>query len=237
MPACAPLLTDSWVASLLCHSLEAHKQAATQQELLCQLSTQVTGAASGRGVHVPVLSDSLLRAGGSGSAEMSRLGTGGRSADVRPWVQAECILRLAGAGSGHGAPEPLERTALLLDIAAAARRSGNTGLALRLLDRVAGKEAAGASGTGSEPAEQNRRQEFLLRSQTERFLLQAEAPSLAAAGEADALSEQAAMLWHILAAEGTDQGRSKGRLPRRLRILFALCAWYHVSACGNYGCR
>ncbi|BDA50909.1 probable serine/threonine-protein kinase SMG1 at C-terminar half [Coccomyxa sp. Obi] len=224
MPTCAPLLTDSWVASLLCRSLEAHMQGASQQELLCQLSTQVTGAAAGRGLHVPALSNGLLGAVGSGSAEISRLGTGGRSVEVRPWVQAEQILRIAGADGGRGASEAPELTALLLDIAAAARRSGNAGFAARLLDRVVSRQTAGNSGVDAEPAEQSNRSEFLLRSQMERFLLQAEAHSPGSAGQAKALSEQAAMLWHILAAEGTDQGAIKGR-SLRAEAYLRLASW------------
>ncbi|CAL8462813.1 g2346 [Coccomyxa elongata] len=207
MPACAPLLTDSWVASLLRRSLEARMQGVNQQELLCQLSTKVIGGAAGGGLR-PVLSDSLLMAVGSGSAEISRLGTGGRSADVRSWVRAECIFRIAGGGGGHGASDAPELTALLLDIAAAARRSGNSGLAARLLDRVAGKDVASTLGGDAEPAGQGYCQELLLRSQMERFFVQAEAALPTAAGQAEVLSKQAATLWRILAAEGTDKGHS-----------------------------
>ncbi len=208
MPACAPLLTDSWVASLLRRSLEARMQGVNQQELLCQLGIKVLGAAAGGGLRVPVLSDSLLMAVGSGSAEISRLGRGGKIADVRSWVRAECILRIA--GGGRGVSDAPELTALLLDISAASRRSGNLCLAARLLDRVAGKDVASTHGGDAEPAEQGYRQELLLRSHMERFLVQAEAALPTAAGQAEALSEQAATLWRILAAAGTD----KGKLPK-----------------------
>ncbi len=209
MAATAPLLADSWLAALLCQSVEACLQGGSRQGLLRQLSSQLAQAAAGPSRHLTGLGTTKM--GGIDSAENSRLGTGGRAADVRPWLQAERILRVAAAGGGGGeASEQLHSSCLLLDLAAAARRSGNEAVAARLLDRVAAQQISNQSGSESSgvlarATEEGMHQEMMLRVQMERLLL------LGTDAADEAHTVQAAALSQSLTAMGTERNIAGGR--------------------------
>ena len=229
MSACASLLTDSWVASLLCRSLEACLQGASSQQLLRQLSKQVAAAAAGPTPPSQIAPDDLQ---GLDNAVMSRLGAGGRAADVRPWLQAERILRIAAGGGSTGAAERLQGSGLLLDAASAARCSGNQALAAGLLDRVAAQlredqspgviEGAGAS------AQQDADQDVQLRLQMERLLLLG---SGSMSGGASGQAVQAAALWQILAAVGTEKDGDAGKHFSLHVIDWMQSALVHIAQC------
>ena len=117
-------------------------------------------------------------------AQGVRLGTGAREADVGPWVQAEMLMRIGRAPVGE---------TVLLDIAAGARRTGNWGLAERLLRQV-----SAAAPVDRQLAEVAGGRETMLRQHMERLRL---AITRGAAGGASGASAHAAQeLWHSLQA-------------------------------------
>lgn len=229
MSACASLLTDSWVASLLCRSLEACLQGASSQQLLRQLSKQVAAAAAGPTPPSQIAPDDLQ---GLDNAVMSRLGAGGRAADVRPWLQAERILRIAAGGGSTGAAERLQGSGLLLDVASAARCSGNQALAAGLLDRVAAQlredQSPGVIVGAGAAAQQGADQDVQLRLQMERLLLLG---SGSMSGGASGQAVQAAALWQILAAVGTEKDGDAGKHFSLHAIDWMQSALVHIAQC------
>lgn len=131
MLAAAPLLGDGWVALLLGQALDARLRGTSGQQQLLDLSRQVAQTAAGAGLLVRE-----IPAFGDGTQEISRLGSGTCIANIRPWLVAERILRIASGRSIAGGSQQLHHSTLLHCIAAAARRSGNASLASRLLDSV-----------------------------------------------------------------------------------------------------